>query len=286
MDKKVIDLYLEYRNQRMDRRSFLKRLITLAGSTVAAVALIPLLENKFGRARVVSRDDARLDTATIQYPGETGRVSAYLAKPKGDSKHPGIIVIHENKGLRPHIRDVTRRVALEGFMVIAPDALSPLGGSPGDSDKARSRMRELDSQSTVKNYVAAVKYLKTHPQTTGKVGCMGFCWGGGVTNQVAVLSADLSAAVPFYGRQPKPEDVPKIKASLLCHYGELDKRINEGIEAFEAALKANSVKYKIFVYEGAKHAFFNDTRPDRYHPEAAKLAWKRTIAFFKEKLKT
>ena len=286
MDTKVIDLYHEYRKQRMDRRSFLKRLITLAGSTAAAVALIPLLENKFGRAQVVSRDDARLDTATIQYPGETGRVNAYLAKPKGDSKHPGIIVIHENKGLRPHIRDVTRRVALEGFMVIAPDALSPLGGSPDDPDKARSRMRELDPQSTVKDYVAAVKYLETHPRTTGKVGCMGFCWGGGVTNQVAVLSPDLTAAVPFYGRQPKSEEVARIKASLLCHYGSLDKRINEGIEAFEAAMKANSVKYKIFIYEGAKHAFFNDTRPDRYHPEAAKLAWKRTIAFFKEELKT
>ncbi len=285
MDTKVINLYHEYRNQHLDRRSFLRRLITLAGGSVAAVALIPLLENKSGRARVVFRDDARLDTATIQYPGETGRVSAYLAKPKDDGKHPGIIVIHENKGLRPHIRDVARRVALEGFMVIAPDALSPLGGSPGDSDKARSRMRELDPQSTVKNYVAAVKYLKTHPQTTGKVGCMGFCWGGGVTNQVAVLSADLTAAVPFYGRQPKSEDVPNIKASLLCHYGELDKRINEGIEAFEAALKANSVKYKIFMYEGAKHAFFNDTRPDRYHPEASRLAWKRTIDFFKEELK-
>lgn len=285
MDKKAIDLYLEYRNQRMDRRSFLKRLITLTGNTAAAVALIPLLENKFIRAQMISGDDARLDIATIQYPGETGIVSAYLAKPNGDSKHPGIIVIHENKGLRPHIRDVTRRVALEGFIVIAPDALSPLGGSPDDPDKARSHMRELDPQSTVKNYVAAVKYLKTHPRTTGKVGCMGFCWGGGVTNQVAVLSPDLTAAVPFYGRQPKPEDIPNIKASLLCHYGSLDKRINEGIEAFEAALKANSVKYNIFIYDGAKHAFFNDTRPDRYHPEAAKMAWKRTIAFFKEELK-
>ena len=286
MDKKAIDLYLEYRNQRMDRRSFLKRLITLTGNTAAAVALIPLLENKFIRAQMISGDDARLDTTTIQYPGETGRISAYLAKPKGDSKHPGIIVIHENKGLCPHIRDVTRRVALEGFIVIAPDALSPLGGSPIDPDKAQARMRELDPKSTVKNYVAAVKYLKTHPQTTGKVGCIGFCWGGGVANQVAVLSADLTAAVPFYGRQPKPEDVPNIKASLLCHYGSLDKRINEGIEGFETALKANSVKYNIFLYEGAKHAFFNDTRPDRYHPEAAKLAWKRTITFFKEELKT
>ncbi len=170
-------------------------------------------------------------------------------------------------------------------MAIAPDALSPLGGTPEDVDEARSLMRKLDSEATVKNYVAAVKYLKTHPQSTGKVGCMGFCWGGGMTNQVAVNSADLRAAVPFYGRQPAPEDVPKIKASLLIHYAGLDERINAGIEEFEAALKKASVEYKIYMYEGAGHAFFNDTG-SRYHEEAAKLAWERTIAFLKEKLKT
>jgi carboxymethylenebutenolidase len=174
---------------------------------------------------------------------------------------------------------------LEGFLAIAPDALSPLGGTPEDSNEARSKMRELDSQATVKNFVAAVEYLKTHPQSTGKVGCMGFCWGGGVTNQVAVNSPDLKAAVPFYGRQPASEDVPKIKAFLLLHYAGLDKRINAGIEAFETALKAASVDYKIYMYEGAGHAFFNDTRAERYHEEASQLAWKRTIEFFNEKLK-
>ncbi|GAF95570.1 unnamed protein product, partial [marine sediment metagenome] len=206
-------------------------------------------------------------------------------RPKGDTKLPGVIVIHENRGLNPHTEDVARRVALEGFIAIAPDALSPLGGTPDDVDAARTKMRELDSQATVKNFVAAVQYLKTHPQSTGKVGCMGFCWGGGMTNQVAVHSPDLNAGIPFYGRQPAAEDVPKIKASLLLHYAGLDERINAGIEAFEKALKEASVEYKVFMYEGAAHAFFNDTS-SRYHKEAAQLAWKRTIAFFNVKLKT
>ncbi|MGD2085825.1 MAG: dienelactone hydrolase family protein [Candidatus Aminicenantes bacterium] len=286
MDQKIIDLYDEYTTNRLDRRGFLKKLIKLAGSTAAAVTLLPLLEKDYARAQVIPKDDPRLHAEYIKYPGETGEVRAYLARPKGDTKLPGVIVIHENRGLQPHIEDVNRRVALEGYLAIAPDALSPLGGTPADVDEARSLMRKLDYPSTVKNFVAAVKYLKTHPQATGKVGCMGFCWGGAMTNQVAVNSPDLAAAAPFYGRQPKAEDVPKIKASLLCHYGGLDKRINEGIEAFEAALKAASIEYKIFIYEGAQHAFFNDTSAQRYHKEAAQLAWKRTIAFFKEKLKT
>jgi carboxymethylenebutenolidase len=285
MDQEIVDLYEEYTGSRLDRRGFLKKLTKLAGGTAAAVALLPLLENGDARAQVVPKDDARVHTEYIKYPGETGDVRAYLARPKGKEKLPGVIVIHENKGLRPHIEDVARRVALEGFLAIAPDALSPLGGSPEDADEARSRMRKLDRPATVKNFAAAVKYLKTHPQTTGKVGCMGFCWGGAMTNQVAVNSPDLLAAVPFYGRQPKAEDVPGIKAALLCHYGGLDKRINAGIEAFEAALKAASIEYKMYIYEGAAHAFFNDTR-DRYHKEAAELAWKRTIDFFKKKLKT
>jgi carboxymethylenebutenolidase len=210
---------------------------------------------------------------------------AYSARPTDSPKLPAVIVIHENRGLVPHIKDVTRRVALEGFHAIGPDALSPLGGTPEDQDKSRTMMRELDGDDTVKNFAAAVKYLKTHPQTTGKVGCMGFCWGGGVTNQVAVHAPDLTAAVPFYGSQPAPEDVPKIKASLLCHYGSLDERINAGIPEFEKALKQANIKYKMYMYEGAKHAFFNDTRPERYHQQASKLAWERTIAFFKGKLK-
>lgn len=285
MDKKIIDLYDEYTNGLLDRREFLKKLAILAGSTAAALVLLPLLENDYARAQIVPKDDSRLHAGYIKYPGETGEVRAYLARPKGDEKLPGVIVIHENRGLNPHTEDVNRRVALEGFLAIAPDALSPLGGTPEDVDEARSLMRKLDSQSTTKNYVAAVQYLKTHPQSTGKVGCMGFCWGGGVTNQVAVNCADLTAAVPFYGSQPAAEDVPKIKGSLLLHYGSLDERINKGIPAFEAALKNASKDYKIYMYEGAGHAFFNDTG-SRYNKEAAQLAFERTIAFFKEKLKT
>lgn len=285
MDQKIIDLHNDYTNGLLDRREFIKKLAVLAGGTAAAIAFLPLIENKYAQAQVVPKDDPRLYVENIKYPGETGDVLAHFARPKGDEKLPGVIVIHENRGLNPHTEDVARRVALEGFLAVAPDALSPLGGTPADVNEARALMQKLDSQATIKNFVAAVKYLKTHPQSTGKVGCTGFCWGGGVTNQVAVNSPDLEAAVPFYGRQPASEDVPKIKASLLLHYAGLDERINKGIPEFEAALKEASVDYKIFMYEGAGHAFFNDTG-SRYHEEAAKLAWERTIAFFKQKLKT
>lgn len=283
MDQKIIDLYDNYTHGLLDRREFLQKLAILTGST-AAIALLPLLENNYAQAQIIPKDDPRLHTEYIKYPGATGEIRAYLARPKGDAKLPGVIVVHENRGLNPHIEDVTRRLALEEFLAIAPDALSPLGGTPEDVDEARSLLQKLDSQETTKNYVAAVKYLKTHPQSTGKVGCIGFCWGGGMTNQVAVNSPDLAAAVPFYGGQPASEDVPKIKASLILHYAGLDERINAGIEAFEAALKEAAVDYKIYMYEGAGHAFFNDTGT-RYHKEAAQLAWKRTISFLIEKLK-
>lgn len=284
MDQKILDLYENYASGSLDRRGFLKRLAVLAGGTAAACTMLPLLENSHLRAQVVAKDDPRLHVEDIEYPAATGQMKAHFAMPRDAGKLPAVIVIHENRGLNPHTRDVARRVALEGFIAIAPDACSPLGGTPEDVDEARVKMRELDREATVKNYVAAVEYLKTHPKSTGKVGCTGFCWGGGMTNQVAVNSADLAAAVPFYGAQPAVEDVPKIKAAMLCQYGGEDTRINAGIPAFEEALKAAGVEYKIFVYEGAGHAFFNDTG-SRYHKEAAALAWDRTIAFFKEKLK-
>jgi carboxymethylenebutenolidase len=233
----------------------------------------------------VSENDPRLDVEDIKFLGKTGDIYAHLAKPKEGDKLPGVVVIHENRGLNPHTKEVARRIALEGFLALAPNALSPLGGTPDDIDEARSLMRELDEKENTKNFVAAVRYLKTHPYSSGKVGVTGFCWGGGVTNQVAVHSPDVQAAVPFYGRQPSSEDVPKIKASLLIHYAGDDERINEGISSFEKALKEASIEYKIFMYEGAKHAFFNDTG-SRYHEEASKLAWERTIEFFKEKLIT
>lgn len=285
MDRKYFDLYEKYSNGYLNRREFLKRLTVLAGGTAAAVTLLPLLQKSFVQAQVVPKNDPRLDIENITYPAQTEQMNAYFARPKGDKKYPGVIVIHENRGLNPHTEDVARRVALEGFMAVAPDALSPLGGTPEDVNEARTLMRELDGASTIKNFVAAVQYLKTHPQSTGKVGCMGFCWGGGMTNKVAVNASDLAAAVPFYGSQPAVEDVPKIKASLLCHYAGLDNRINAGIEAFEAALEEAAIEYKMFIYEGAGHAFFNDTG-SRYHKEAAALAWNRTIKFFNVELKT
>ena len=285
MDQGIIDLYNEYTRGSLNRREFLKKLAVFAGGIAAASALLPQLERNYAMAEVVAKDDPRLDTKYVKYPGETGDVRAHLAKPKGDEKLPAVIVIHENRGLNPHTEDVARRVALEGFLAIAPDALSPLGGTPDDVDEARSMIGKLDAQDTVKDFVAAVKYLKTHPQSTGKVGVMGFCWGGGMSNQMAVNSPDLAAAAPFYGRQPAAEDVPRIKASLLLHYAGLDERINAGIPAYEAALKEASVDYTTHIYEGAAHGFFNDTG-GRYHEEAAKLAWERTIAFLKETLKT
>jgi len=236
--------------------------------------------------KTTDSDRPDLYTQDIEYPGETGPVRAYLARPKGETKRPGVIVIHENRGLQPHIKDVARRVAAEGFLAIAPDALSPLGGTPEDEDQARALIGQLDPATTVKDLSAAVQYLKTHPLSTGRVGCTGFCWGGGMTNQVAVHSPDLLAAVPYYGRQPDAQDVPNIKASMLLHYAGLDERINAGIPAFEKALAEASVEYEIYIYEGAQHAFNNDTSATRYHPEAARLAWHRTIAFLKEKLKT
>jgi carboxymethylenebutenolidase len=284
-DNRAIHLYDKYRHGLLDRRGFLKRLSLLAGGTLAANSLLFLLENTRAAADLVSKDDPRLSTEDVAYRGATGDVRAKLARPKGDMKAPGVVVIHENRGLNAHIADVTRRVALEGFLALAPDALSPVGGTPGDENKAIALIGQLDPQSTTKNFVAAVQYLKTHPMSTGKVGVVGFCWGGAMANQLAVNSPDVSAVVPYYGRQPANEDVPRIKASLLLHYAGLDEGIDKGIPAYETALKKASIDYKLYMYEGAQHAFNNDTNPARYNKAAAELAWKRTIAFLKEKLK-
>ena len=232
----------------------------------------------------VKKDDQRLDVKDITYPSESLKIKAHYARPKGDEKLPGVVVISEIWGLVPHIEDITRRVALEGFLALAPDPLTHLGGTPEDPDEAVKLMRGLDPAKTTMNLVAAAKYLKTHHQSTGKVGVTGFCWGGGMTNQVAVNSHDVQAAVPFYGRQPESEDVPQIKASIQAHYAGEDERINAGIPEFEAALRKASVEHEIHVYDGARHGFMNNTK-DWYNEGAAKLAWKRMITFFKEKLK-
>jgi carboxymethylenebutenolidase len=285
--KPVIEnLYQEFKRGDIDRRTFLKRLVPLVGGTAAALTFLNTVEGNNVYAGIPAEtEQPGLYTEMIEYPAPGGKVKAYLAKPNLEGKFPAVIVIHENRGLQPHIKDVTRRMAQEGFVAIGPDALSPLGGTPdNDEDKARAMMQELDSKATVDNFVAAVAYLKTNPLTTGKVGCTGFCWGGSMTNQIAVNAPDLNAAVPYYGGQPATEDVPKIKASMMMHYAGEDTRINQGIPAFEEALKKAGIEYKMFIYDGAQHAFNNDTNPDRYNKEAAELAWGRTIEFFKEKL--
>jgi len=285
MDQRIIDLYDRYTHEPLDRRVFLARLAELTGSAAAALALVPLLEANQARAAMVAGDDGRLETTRVRYPGATGDVNAYLARPKGAPKLPAVIVIHENRGLNPHIEDVARRIALEGFLALAPDFLSPLGGTPANEDTARDMIGKLDARQTVENAVSAVAFLKKHPGSTGKVGAVGFCWGGALIGQLAVNAPDLDAAVVYYGRQPKAEDVAKIRAPLLLHYAGLDARINEGIPAFEQALKAASKRYTLYMYDGANHAFNNDTSAARYNKPAADLAWSRTVAFFKEHLK-
>ncbi|MFN8259204.1 MAG: dienelactone hydrolase family protein [Bacteroidales bacterium] len=287
MNKNFGNTYKLYVEGKIKRREFLRKAGLLLGSAFAAREFIPVFEGNYIKAEEnLTKAADELYTEDITYPGETGEMKAYLARPKKKKKYPAVIVIHENRGLQPHIKDVNRRMAAEGFLSIAPDALSPVGGTPDNNvDEAMTKLRTLDPEKTIKNLVAAVKYLKTHPQSNGKVGCTGFCWGGAMTNNVAVNSPDLVAAVPYYGTCPKSEDVPKIKASILAHYAGDDERINGGIEAFEKALKEAGINYQIYVYPGTKHAFNNDTNKDRYNEEAAKLAWSRTVGFFKEKLK-
>ena len=285
MEKEIQDLYSDFKNGRVSRRMFFKKLALITGSTAAALSLFPVIEGNEINPSAQPEKEPALVTEFIKYPAETGEMRAFLARPKKGKKFPAVIVIHENRGLVPHIQDVTRRMAKEGFLTIAPDALSPLGGTPEDISNVGEMFKKLNTEQTTKNFVAAVKYLKTHPLSNGKVGCTGFCWGGAMTNQVAVNAPDLDAAVPYYGRQPAAEDVEKIKAPIMAHYGGNDAGINAGIPAFEEALKKYKKEYQIFIYEGAGHAFNNDSNPERYNEQAAKLAWGRTVAFFKEKLK-
>jgi carboxymethylenebutenolidase len=285
MDKKITDYYDEYKKGLTSRRDFIKKLAMFTGSTAAALTLLPILEENEAMASVKPKVNPDIIAEFIKYPGETGDMRAYLARPKKGKKFPAVIVIHENRGLVPHIQDVTRRMAKEGFLSLAPDALSPVGGTPEDVSNVGALFKQLNNEQTIKNFVAAVKYLKTHPNSNGKVGCTGFCWGGAMTNQVAVNSPDLSAAAPYYGRQPSADDVAKIKASIMAHYAENDEGINAGIAAFEEALKKNNKEYQIFSYPGTGHGFNNDTNAGRYNEQAAKLAWQRTVSFFKEKLK-
>lgn len=286
MDQKYIDLYDEYIHGDMPRRTFLDRLAKMAGGATVAAALLPIIENNLAEARTIAEDDKDLKTSRIEYDGASGKMKAYLARPaKQDGKIPAVVVIHENRGLNSHIEDVARRAAKAGFIALAPDALSPLGGTPEDQDKARGMFRDLDRAKTVADFVAAVPYLKNIEGSNGNVGCVGFCWGGSMANQLAVNSPDMKAAVAFYGSQAAAEDVPKIKGALMLHYAENDERINAGIEAYEKALKEAKVDYEQFMYKGVGHAFHNDTSEARYNEEAAKLAWSRTVEFWNKHLK-
>jgi carboxymethylenebutenolidase len=285
MEQKISSLHDDFKKGLTSRRQFIKKLAMITGSSAAASALLPVIKKNELMAAAKKKKEPVVTAEFIKYPAATGDMRAYLARPAKGKKFPAVIVIHENRGLVPHIQDVTRRMASEGFLALAPDALSPVGGTPEDISNVGELFKQLDGEQTTRNFVAAVKYLETHPNSTGKVGCTGFCWGGAMTNQVAVNSPDLDAAVPYYGRQPSAEDVAKIKAPVMAHYAENDAGINAGIAAFEEALKKNNKEYQIFIYPGTGHGFNNDTNTTRYNEEAAKLAWQRTINFFKEKLK-
>ncbi|SCX16753.1 dienelactone hydrolase family protein [Agrobacterium rosae] len=281
----MIDAYDEYTHLSLDRRKFMEKLTLLAGSGAAAAAIAPLLAASGAQAAIVPETDDRLVAEDVTYPGSNGEMKGYLVTPKDVSKPLGsVIVIHENRGLNAHIRDVARRMALEGFVALAPDFLSPQGGTPSDEDKAREMFSGLDMNATVANAEATRLWLTKRDGSNGKVGAVGFCWGGGVVNRFATKSQGLNAGVAYYGAQPPAEDVPAIKAPLMLHYGGLDERINAGIDAYRKALEANGKTFEIFVYDGVNHAFNNDTSSARYDKAAADLAWSRTVEFFRKNL--
>jgi carboxymethylenebutenolidase len=286
-DQELLNIFDQYVHGLIDRRGFLDRAGKFAVGGMTAAMLLDALNPQFAAAQQVAPDDKRIKTESIDYPSPQGssKTRAYLVRPANKpDKLPGILVVHENRGLNPHIEDIARRLALENFMTLAPDALAPLGGYPGDEDKARALFPQLDQAKTREDFVAAANYLKSRPDCTGKIGVVGFCYGGGIANMLATRLPDLAAAVPFYGSQPSAEDAARIKAPLLIHYAENDDRINAGWAAYEAALKANQVRYTVFKYPGTQHGFNNDTTP-RYDEAAAKLAWQRTVDFFNKELR-
>ncbi|HEX5652710.1 MAG TPA: dienelactone hydrolase family protein [Chitinophagaceae bacterium] len=283
MDQRIINLYDEYTHKPLSRQEFLRRLSLLAGGTAAAMSLLPLLEVNYAHAAITPDDD--LFTEYISYPGVPGEMKAYVARPKKQDKYGAIVVIHENRGLNAHIEDVTRRAAKAGWLAIAPNALAPLGGTPANEDEARTKFQLLKAEDNLQNFIKLFDYLPQRSDYNGKAGCVGFCWGGAMANNLAVHIPSLKAAVPFYGRQPATEDVPKIKAAIQLHYAAMDERVNAGIPAYEEALKKNNITYELYMYEGAQHAFHNDTAPTRYNEKAAKLAWQRTLDFFARNVK-
>jgi carboxymethylenebutenolidase len=285
MNRQYIGLYDEFTHGTMPRREFLARLARLAGGTAAASVLLPLLENRYAAAATVAPDDATLTTGRETFEAPDGDVAAYVARLKTDpARRPAVVVIHENRGLNPHIEDVARRLAQAGFLAIAPDALTGSGGTPANEDEARRLIGELDRERALRIYLAAVEHADRHPNSTGKVGCAGFCWGGGVAGRLAANSSALDAAVVFYGMPPSADEAARVRVPLLLHYAGLDERINQAVPAFEAALKLAGARYELHMYDGVDHAFHNDTNAARHDAAAASLAWQRTRDFLAREL--
>jgi carboxymethylenebutenolidase len=283
MEQRIIDLYDSFTHGYINRRDFLDRLASFAGSAAAAAALLPLLQNDYAKAETVPANDPRLVSETASFDSPQGKISGYLVRPKEKGKRPAILVIHENRGLNPHIKDVARRFALEGYLALAVDLLSPLGGTPDDEEKGRELFGKVNRSDPSAN-VAAVSFLKKHAESTGKVGAVGFCAGGEMSNQLAAASPEVDAIVTYYGRATPTDKVPNIKAPLLLHYAENDQGVNGTVPAFKEALEKNNKKFAMHTYPGTQHAFNNDTGGARYNKEQAEIAWGRTIAFFKENL--
>lgn len=285
MDQRIINLYDEYTHKPLSREVFLKRLAAITGSMALALSITPLLESNKAKAATIPEDEEGLETETISYEVNGITMFAYTAKPVKKMNMGAVMVIHENRGLNEHIKDVTRRAAKAGYLAMAPDALSESGGTPGNEDEARKLFTQLDAKKNLANFIESVKFLRARKETNRKVGCVGFCWGGGMANQLAVNVPNLNAAVAFYGAQPKTEDVAKIKCPVQLHYAGLDERINAGIPTYEEALKKAGVIYELYMYPNVNHAFHNDTSEARYNADAALHAWKRTLDFFEVNLK-
>ncbi len=282
MKQEIINLYDEYTHKPLSRKVFLRRLALLTGSTAAAMSILPMLDLNYAKAATVPVNDGELFTESVKYSGDTCEMQAYVARPKKDKNYPTVIVIHENRGLNAHIEDVARRVAKAGYLAVAPNALAALGTLPANDDEVRAQFAKLDARQTLNNFIKAFEYAGKRKDSNGKFGCVGFCWGGAMANNLAVNMPDLDAAVAFYGRQPDAAEVPKIKAAVQLHYGGLDERVNAGIPAYEEALKKNNIRHELYIYEGVNHAFHNDTSAARYNEAAAKLAWDRTLKFFEK----
>ena len=287
IDPQVFDLYDEYCHGRIDRREFFRRAAALSAGGLPALAMAGALLPRYAEAAEIAFTDERIVPRYVEYPspgGTSGEMRGYLVRPAGEGPFPAVLVIHENRGLNPYIEDVARRAAVEGFLALAPDGLSPVGGYPGNDDDGREMQRNLDPEKLQQDMLNSARWLKAHERSTGKLGATGFCWGGAMTNLLAVrMGADLDAGAPFYGSAPDTADVAKIRAPLLVHYAETDERVNAMRPAFEEALQANGVEYRIHVYPGTRHGFHNNSTP-RYDEQAADLAWRRTIEFFRSHL--